>query len=584
MEAAYYYTDTYRYYDRLNQIHGIGIGTDGVINRINTGGVDAALLQGLLDGTADTPPGSAGVRYGSNHQAFEQEGVQLGLRHLFDTGKVGHELIVGVRQHDETTRNAVRGVGNVTYDQINGSLALRSCTAASPQKGEAQALSVWIADRIVIGNLALLPILRYEDYEIKANLANDATPQQIADRQVNSLTSTTLGLGANYRINDAWTVLAGVHEGFAPPGTALGTKGDESLNFEGGIRWRGERFGIDAIAFFSEFTSSVRDCLVANPCTGGVVTGTEDARAKDVYGLELGLFGELYRSGELTVPVRLSLTLTDGEYTENRAGGVQKGDVLDYTPRSIGALQVGVESGSLWRAYATLNHTASSCIDNTCERAGVDSTFLETESLFTLDVSAAYRLSAAAEVYAKVDNVFDERKITHRGSDGARGNPAILTGRCTAPGGIEAHDAAAVGGGNPAPGAAAAGTAQRTRHPRAIAAIGPQGGVEHGLPGAPRSGGQVADPCRGPRRPASALRGGRCGSAAARRLRRHGRGAGAWRRAPPAQHPSARPRMRRRAGRLSIDDLRQQARLIVWVGSGHATHRPQRPPPRSRPR
>lgn len=424
-----YYTNTFRYYDRLNQINGVGIGTTGVIHRINTGAADAELLQGLLDGTLDTPEGSAGVRYGSNHQAFDNKGFQLELQQFFNTGSVEHELLIGARRHEETTKNAVFGIGNVTYDQVNGSLALRSRGSSGRQQGEAEALSLWAADRIRFGSLTLLPIVRYEDYEIKANIPfHNPTPQDYENRAVNSMTSTTLGLGANYQLNSHWTVLAGIHEGFAPPGAAAGTKGDESVNFETGIRFRQGGFGVDAIAFFSEFTSSVRDCLVANPCTGGVTDGTEDAGAKDVYGLELGLFGELYNADGYVVPVRLAVTFTDGEYTEDRVGGVQDGDALEYTPKSIGSLQIGVERSDLWRAYATLNHTSSSCIDNTCDRDGVDDTYLKTESLTTVDLSAAYRLTSTVEFYAKVDNVFDERKITHRGSDGARGNPAIYSG------------------------------------------------------------------------------------------------------------------------------------------------------------
>lgn len=425
LTATGYYTETYRIYDRVNQIDGIGLnaGANGVIGRINNGASDAAHFQGVLDGSED-----AIVRYGSNHQSFINRGLQLEFSQGFTTGDVDHELLIGVRQHEEVTRNAVNGVGNVTYDQINGSLVLNNRASAVRVRGDAEATSVWIANRITFGDLSLLPILRYEDYEIKANLPKNPTPAQLAARAVNSLSSTTLGLGANYRLNNEWTLIAGIHEGFAPPGTAAGTKGDESINYEAGLRFRRNSFGADAVLFFSEFTSSVRDCLVANPCTGGVVTGTEDAGAKDVYGLELGLFGELYNANGYRVPVRLSFTFTDGEYTENNPGGVQKGDVLDYTPKTIGALQVGVERGDQWRAYLTLNQTGSTCINNTCDRAGVDDRFLTTDSLFTVDVSATYTLSPTLEVYAKVDNVFDERKITHRGADGARGNPAIYSG------------------------------------------------------------------------------------------------------------------------------------------------------------
>lgn len=48
--------------------------------------------------------------------------------------------------------------------------------------------------------------------------------------------------------------------------------------------------------------------------------------------------------------------------------------------------------------------------------------------MFTMDLSASYDLTEQVEVYTKVDNVFDERAITHRGADGARGNPGRYFG------------------------------------------------------------------------------------------------------------------------------------------------------------
>lgn len=88
--------------------------------------------------------------------------------------------------------------------------------------------------------------------------------------------------------------------------------------------------------------------------------------------------------------MRLSYTYTDGEHTRasDVPAGVQKGDVLDYTPRHIAQLQLGMESNSGWKSY----------------------------------LAASYALSHQAELYARMENIFDEQEITHRGSDGARGN------------------------------------------------------------------------------------------------------------------------------------------------------------------
>ena len=417
-----YRTDTYRYYRRLNQINGIGLGDVTAI--VNEGQPDAELIQGILDGSADTTHPN-GVRYGHNHQAYEAVGVSAQLHHLFASGHVQHELIIGARRHEDTTRNAVKGRSNSHYRQVNGSLVHLSTDAATPERGEAEAWSLWVADRIQFGDWNLLPVIRHESIRSKANLASDATPAQIAARATNSLDKTTAGLGANYALDGNWVLLAGVHQGFAPPGNRAerGVKGEESTNLEGGVRYRSGSFGLDAIGFFTDYENSMRTCLVANPCSGGVVDGTEQTGSKEVYGLELGLFADLNAGGAIGVPLRLAYTWTDGEYTRGSdTGSVLKGDVIEYTPGHIGSLQLGLEGHGGWRTYAALNWMDKAYTSNTAGRDGVDDRFLRTQSLFTVDLSAIYPLSEQAELYARIDNVLDEQRITHRGADGARGN------------------------------------------------------------------------------------------------------------------------------------------------------------------
>ncbi len=429
LTSTIYWGDTYRYYNRLNQINGTNLGgvTD-IINNDRPGTTphnSAALLEGILQGTADTTHAN-GVRYGHNHQDFEARGLQFEFNKQFSTGAIDHDLIAGVRRHEDITGNAVKGLANSIYNQVNGSLVYVRTEAGTPSEGDAEATAIWLADYIAIGAWTLMPIVRYEDIESRGNVAN------VTQANSNSLDSTTFGLGANYAVNANWTALAGVYEGFAPPGNGVsqGTKGEESLNFEGGVRYRSNdgSFGVDAIGFYSDFDTTIRQCLFANPCNIGGASITDgrtiQTGSKEVTGLELGIFATLYDSGSIQVPLRLAYTYTDGEYTgsSDLVGGVQKGDVLDYTPENILALQLGVESDLNWRGYVAFNYADGAYTSNTAGRAGVDDTYLTTEDLFTVDLNVSYQLNADTEVYAKVDNVFDEQRITHRGADGARGN------------------------------------------------------------------------------------------------------------------------------------------------------------------
>lgn len=418
LTSTAYWTETSRLYKRLNQVNGIGIGQ--VANTINNGGAGAALLQQILDGTADTTHAN-GVRYGNNDQAFVAKGLQFELLHGFSTGGIAHEVTAGMRWHDDTTKNGVKGRGNVIYRQVNGSLVYESTATATLSKGEARAASFWLADRVTFGALKLMPVLRHERIRSHADVAQPKT-----DLNSNALNKTTVGLGANHALNPQWVLLGGVHQGFAPPGSGVanGTKGEESTNYEGGVRYRQGSLGFDAIAFYSDYTNAMRNCLVANPCPGGAIEGTQQTGEKKVYGLEFGLFADLQRGTGPRLPLRLAYTYTDGEYTKasDVAGGVLDGDVLEYAFKHMASVQLGMETAAGWKSYAALNYVSDACTTNTCGRAGVDTRFLRTESLLTLDLSTAYPLGSGVEVYARVDNVFDERSITSRGPDGARGN------------------------------------------------------------------------------------------------------------------------------------------------------------------
>lgn len=425
LTTTLYRNQTYRNYKRLNQINGIGIATVGGLNWIVNNQLSAtnpnngaALIQGILQGTADTTH-SNGVRYGLNYQNFDSKGVQVELDQRLVLGEVEHNIRAGVRRHEDET--FALGGANAIYNQRNGELVFVSETAGTVTPGDAKATSWWLADEISYQNWIFLPVVRTESIDSRSNL-------NVAQTALNSneLNKTTAGLGVNYSLDNEWTLLAGVHQGFAPPGNSAsqGTKGEESDNYEAGVRFRQDHTGVDIVAFYSDYSNALRNCLVANPCPGGIVDGTQQTGSKEVYGAEIGGFSELYRSGAYVMPVRVSYTYTDGEYTQtsDTANGVQKGDVLDYTPKHIGSVQVGLEYDNLWQSYLALSYVDGSCSTTTCERAGEDSRFLVTESLFSVDWSLTYRLNEFTQVYGKVENLLDEQRITHRGADGARGN------------------------------------------------------------------------------------------------------------------------------------------------------------------
>ena len=396
----------------------------GIISAINTGAATAPLYQGWLDGTLDVN----NVEIKHNNRDYEAEGLQFTLDARFATGAWEHELEFGARRHEDEID---RYQPVERYNQVAGSLVyvstLAPTSASNNAVGTGDADSFWLLDRITHGALTLVPLIRVEDIETRnRQWSNDPARAGAPSVKGNRLSNeTSLGLGATWDIDGHWQLLAGVHEGFAPPGadSVDGTEAEESLNYEGGVRYTDERYSADAIFFYSDYTNTIKNCSVANPCTGGQTVGTESLGESEIQGVEIGLNTGFDGPAGTTWPLRFSYTWTDAEVTEDsETRNVLEGDTLADIPEQVAALSLGVVHPSGWDSYLNASYYDQTCSTYTCDRAGVDDRFLRTDDLFLVDWTAGYRLFEGLRVYAKLNNLFDEQVIVSRKPDGARAN------------------------------------------------------------------------------------------------------------------------------------------------------------------
>ena len=96
--------------------------------------------------------------------------------------------------------------------------------------------------------------------------------------------------------------------------------------------------------------------------------------------------------------------------------------MLPHLPEHLASLTFGLEKPAAWSALMSVSHTENMCIDNTCDRPGESTTFKRTSDYVIADVVATYHVNSDMEVYAKVDNVFDDQEIVSRDPAGARPN------------------------------------------------------------------------------------------------------------------------------------------------------------------
>lgn len=390
----------------------------GYVDAANAGSV---IDQAILDGSFDV----TGLQVKHNARQYESYGLQAELSWKLELAGMQHDLDIGGRIHeDEVDRYQPVDI----FDQVNGSLVYQTTSAPSASNNrvqEAEALSLYVMDNITVTDkLDVTAGIRYEDIDTEEVRYSDLEARRVVDsKKSNNTEEILLALGATYQLNDQWSVLGGVHQGFAPAdGGAVNQDPEESTNYEVGIRFAQDKLFVEAIYFFSDYENSVKYCTVSNSC-GGQTSGSISQGEAEIEGLELLVNYDLSNNARYSIPVSFTYTYTDAEFTQSSDDGdFEKGDLKEDIPENQWAASIGYVAASGWDAYLNASYMDETCIDNTCDRAGVDTTYLETDDLLVFDLSASYPLNTQTRVYAKVDNLLDDQEIVSRKPDGARAN------------------------------------------------------------------------------------------------------------------------------------------------------------------
>jgi len=387
-------------------------GAGKFIEQANAGDANA---QGILDGTVDV----SGLNYKNNAREYVSQGVQTN----FDVNMGNHEFDFGARVHeDEMDRFQPTDV----FDQVNGSLVFQDSVAPTGSNNRFEtgdALSLWALDKWqATDKLTVNLALRYEDVETSRTQYADPARTTVDYTRSNESTELLPGISFTYDLSQSWQVLGGVHRGFSPLGGGAKENEDPetSKNWEAGLRYFGNDFFAEAIGFYSDFSNKAENCSVGSPCSNGATSGSFITGEAEIAGLEFQMQTGT-RAGEFYLPVSVTYTYTQAEISEDNAvSGLKEGEQLKDVPENQMSFRTGLEHQSGWDNYLVATY-----IDEMCVTAGCDNTASEldeTESLFKVDFISSYALTADADVFLKVDNLFDEQQIVSRLPDGARPN------------------------------------------------------------------------------------------------------------------------------------------------------------------
>lgn len=392
-----------------------------VVGAINNGSDLAALtpleLQSILDGTMDTPAGSIQLR--ANDREYYSRGVQLGLNWAGEIGNATHDLVFGVRIHEDEEDRLQR---NSTYSQVGGTLRLDDLGElgnAGNRVQDAEALSIHIYDQITWGDLTLSPGLRYEGIDQKRTRYRDGAARSFRDNRSNDTSVWLPGLGFLYQASDGLAIIGGVHKGFTAPSNSPGVDEEESVNYEFGFRYANGNLDAEAIYFLSDYDNLLGECT-ASSGSDCVIGDAFNGDAATVQGIEFLLRSDLSNSANYNMPLTFTYTYIDGEFDTDVAdtdffGDVTEGDPIPYLPESQYRISLGWEQNN-WAAYLSGNY-----IDEVCVRASC-AAFEKTDDSFTVDLSANYRMSDSLMFFARIENLTSEEDIMGRQPYGARPN------------------------------------------------------------------------------------------------------------------------------------------------------------------
>ena len=384
-------------------------------------------LQAILHGTLDTPPGSVQLR--SNAREYYSRGIQLNADWTLTLTGTSHDVDVGVRLHEDEEDRLQR---NSSYRQQDGRLVLDDPGLpgnAGNRIQRAEALALYIQDRIAFGRWVVSPGLRYEsiDQERRRFETRHGRTPDPASRAASNLRDTREnrtriwlpGMGVSFDPNEMLRLYGGVHKGFTAPTNAPDVKEERAVNYELGLRANGEAWRGELTGFWSDYdnllgvctASSGADCEVGDAFNGDAAT---------VRGLEAMLDLELAPNRGFSVPLSVSYTWMRARFDSDIAdtdffGPVGEGDPIPYIPDHQLSATLGLLRGPL-EAHLGLHYVDAVCVRASCGE------FEKTDDAFTVDVAVTWAFSDRVDLFARVENLTRSQAILGRHPYGARPN------------------------------------------------------------------------------------------------------------------------------------------------------------------
>lgn len=414
-EVTAYRNDFARNWYKLQSVNGASMSS--VLEDPVTYATELNYLQG------GTSPDAA-ISKRANNRSYYSQGVQAQVEWDIGFGDTEVALTAGLRIHEDEED---RFQHDNAYRMEDGLLVMT--TAGAPgsntnRVADADAQSYFVNAEIRTGKWILTPGVRFEDVDLRRfdfSTSDPSRSQGPTRVRENSVSMAIPGIGALYRLNSNWRLLAGVHKGFNPPAPGSSAGEESSLNIEVGTRFDNDALRFEAIYFSNDYDNLV-GTVTESTGGGGDIGDQFDGGEVIVSGLELSS-GYNWTVGSIDIPLGLKYTWTttaefQSSFDSNFEpwGEVEKGDELPYIPEHQLSVTAGLEAQK-WRSNVAANYIGQ------LRTKAAQGSFEPAESISShvvWDLMAAWQFTRQLSAYVKIDNLLDETYIAARRPAGVR--------------------------------------------------------------------------------------------------------------------------------------------------------------------
>lgn len=424
-----YRNDFKRNWYKLNDISANGE-SSSIANLLDNPN-DFPFLFGIVNGSQNYTDPALNLK--NNNREYYSQGIQTKADYHFLTGQVYHDIEVGVRFHqDEEDRfQWVDG-----YNMVDGNMNLVAAGVPGTDSNrvtDAKAFAAHLLYKLKYGRLTLTPGFRYENINLERNDygKNDVTRtgSSLSSRS-NEINEFIPGIGANYKLNQQFSLFGGIHKGFSPGGTRPEESSEQSVNYELGTRFNFNGLSGELVGFYNDYSNLLGSDFAA---TGGVGTLDQfNAGEVNVAGLEVqGSYDFLKENSNFSLPLTIAYTFTDATFQNSFDsnvgiwGEVRDGDEVPYISRH--QFNAGLSFiASKFEAHANARYRGEF---RTQAGSGSIPSREKVGSNFIIDLSAKYHLTKNFSLTSNIINLADHEYEVSRVPAGLRpGHPFGIYG------------------------------------------------------------------------------------------------------------------------------------------------------------